>query len=324
MVYSKSVLDAKSKVWRGIWYAEAPSRCKSVAWRACNEELLVKSLLVEKRILNDATCPSCGKAAETTVHALLQCEEIKRVWFASPLGLKVELLGEVTSFSQLLEQFARVLDEKGMGMVCAIIWSLWQRRNVRVFENKKLDCKHVIAKAWSMIAFQKWVPPPVQYVKANFAALVIDNLGTGMGVVFRNSSGVTLASGTNLLEEEIYDPKIGAALCFKWAADQSGELGFSNVIFETDCKILHTHWNLICEGQGMSEISYLDSVLEDVKVMIEGTGSSFSLVRPTANKVAQRLAEAAFGYGEKIWMDVVPEEASLNLRSDMAAIAADK
>ncbi|XP_014513190.1 uncharacterized protein LOC106771699 [Vigna radiata var. radiata] len=321
MVYSKSVLDAKSKVWRGIWYAEAPARCKSVAWRACNEELLVKSLLVEKRILNDATCPCCGKAAETTVHALLQCEEIKRVWFASPLGLKVELLGEVTRFSQLLEQFAGVLDEKGMGMVCAIIWSVWQRRNVRLFENKKLDCKHVMAKAWSMVALQKWVPPPVQYVKANFAALVIDNLGTGMGVVFRNSSGVTLASGTNLLEEEIYDPKIGAALCFKWAAEQSGELGFSNVIFETDCKILHTHWNLICEGQGMSEISYLDSVLEDVKVMIEGTGSSFSLVCPTANKVAQRLAEAAFGYGEKIWMDVVPEEASLNLRSDMAAIA---
>lgn len=196
MVYSKSVLDAKSKVWRGIWYAEAPARCKSVAWRACNEELLVKSLLVEKRILNDATCPCCGKAAETTVHALLQCEEIKRVWFASPLGLKVELLGEVTRFSQLLEQFAGVLDEKGMGMVCAIIWSVWQRRNVRLFENKKLDCKHVMAKAWSMVALQKWVPPPVQYVKANFAALVIDNLGTGMGVVFRNSSGVTLASGT--------------------------------------------------------------------------------------------------------------------------------
>jgi len=193
MVYSKSILDSKSKVWRGIWYAEAPSRCKSVAWRACNEELLVKSLLVEKRILNDATCPCCGKAEETTVHALLQCEEVKRIWFASPLGLKV---GEVKKMSQFVEQFAHVLDEKAMGLVCAIIWSVWQRRNVRVFEDKILDCEHVMAKAWSMVAPQKWVPPPVQNVKANFAALVIDNLGTGMGVVFRNSSGVVLASGT--------------------------------------------------------------------------------------------------------------------------------
>lgn len=47
-----------------------------------------------------------------------------------------------------------------------------------------------------MIARQKWAPPPVQHVKANFGAVVRDSVGTGMGVVFRNSLGVVLASGT--------------------------------------------------------------------------------------------------------------------------------
>jgi len=130
-------------------------------------------------------------------------------------------------------------------------------------------------------------------------------------------------AGTNLLEDETFEPEIGGALCYKWAVEQSGELGFSNVIFETDCKVLHSQWNLITEGKGSSGVSFLDSLLEDCKVMIDGTGSSFSLVRPTANKVAQRLAAAAFDYGEKIWMKVVPEEASLDLQSDMPA-SADK
>ncbi|KAL9319082.1 hypothetical protein ACSQ67_015599 [Phaseolus vulgaris] len=323
MVHSKSVLDSEAKVWRGIWHAEAPARCRSVAWRACKEELPVKSLLVQKRILDDATCPCCGNGAETTAHALLHCEEIKRVWFASPLGLRVEALSGVTSVSQLIEQCVSVLDEKAMGMVCAIIWSVWHRRNVRLWKDKKLDCKHVMGRAWSVIARQKWAPPPVQHVKANFGAVVRDSVGTGMGVVFRNSLGVVLASGTNLLEDETFEPEIGGALCYKWAVEQSGELGFSNVIFETDCKVLHSQWNLITEGKGSSGVSFLDSLLEDCKVMIDGTGSSFSLVRPTANKVAQRLAAAAFDYGEKIWMKVVPEEASLDLQSDMPA-SADK
>lgn len=53
-------------------------------------------------------------------------------------------------------------------------------------------------------------------------------------------------------------------------------------------------------------------------MMIQGTGSSLRLVRPTANKVAQCLADVAFDYGEKVWMGVVPEEVSSHLQSDMA------
>jgi len=197
-VDSNSVLGSKSNVWKGIWSAQAPAKCKSVAWRACKEALPVKSLMVEKRILLDATCPCCGDGRETTVHALLQCEDVKRVWFASPLGLRVDSLSEVTSLVQWMEQCVSILDEKAMGMLCAITWSVWHRRNLRLSKDKKMDCKHVMAKAWSMLALKNWAPPPDDHVKANFAAIVRDNLGTGMGVVFRNSLGQPLASGTTI------------------------------------------------------------------------------------------------------------------------------
>lgn len=55
--------------------------------------------------------------------------------------------------------------------------------------------------------------------------------------------------------------------------------------------------------------------------MIQGTGSSLELVRPTANKVAHCLATVASDYGERIWMEFVPEEASLDLQSDCEAMA---
>jgi len=61
-----------------------------------------------------------------------------------------------------------------------------------------------------------------------------------------------------------------------------------------------------------------DSLLEDCNVMIKGTGSSFSSsLHRTANELAQCLAEAAFQYGEKIWMQLVPAEASAIVLSDI-------
>jgi len=129
------------------------------------------------------------------------------------------------------------------------------------------------------------------------------------------------SAGTCLLKEETYAHEIAAALCYKWAVEQSGFLGFSDIIFETDCKVLDSRWKTITKGEGCSDTSYLDSVLEECNVMIEGTGSAFSLLPRTANRLAQCLAATAFDYGEKTWMKVVPEEASPILHSDMANIA---
>jgi len=123
------------------------------------------------------------------------------------------------------------------------------------------------------------------------------------------------SAGTSLLEET-YAHEIAAALCYKWALEKSGELGFSDVIFETDCKVLQSRWKAITEGEGSS--SFLDSLIEDCNVMIKGTGSSFSSsLHRTANELAQCLAEAASQYGEKIWMQLVPAEASAIVLSDI-------
>lgn len=190
-----------SMLWRCIWKSEASPICKSIVWLACNEELPVKSLLVERGILEDATCPCCGNANETTTHAFLLCEEAKRVWFASPLTLRLDS-HNVINLSQWIEQGAQILDKGEMGVVIAIIWALWIKRKMLVDEHKKLDCAQVLEKAMSMLICEyqvAWRPPSGPYIKANFSAFVKENSGTGMGVIFRNSSGKIIASGTIFL-----------------------------------------------------------------------------------------------------------------------------
>ena len=91
-----------------------------------------------------------------------------------------------------------VLDKRGMGMLCAMVWGLWHKRNAWVIRKKKLDFAQVMAKALSVFATQEWVPPLDSKVKVNFAVSAIEDVGTGFGVIFRNSKAETMASGTIL------------------------------------------------------------------------------------------------------------------------------
>ena len=100
--------------------------------------------------------------------------------------------------SQWVDQCLDVLDKRGMGMLCAMVWGLWHKRNAWVIRKKKLDFAQVMAKALSVFATQEWVPPLDSKVKVNFAVSAIEDVGTGFGVIFRNSKAETMASGTIL------------------------------------------------------------------------------------------------------------------------------
>lgn len=193
MASSTSVCN--SVVQDRIFHAEAAPRCKKLVWNAYREELPVRSLLLAKGIIENDTCPCCGKGNETTMHALLQCEEVKTIWFGSPLGLRVETMHDINTVSEWIHECVALLDKRAMGIVCVIMWALWHRRNVWVLRQKKLGFPEVMAKACSMFFPDEWIPPLYPHVKANFSAFVQDNVGTAMGVVYRDSTGAPLASG---------------------------------------------------------------------------------------------------------------------------------
>ncbi|RDX95782.1 Orf V, partial [Mucuna pruriens] len=198
LMSSSSTRVSQWKVWKGISEAEASRQCKKLAWIACTDALPVKSKLLERGAAQDDKCPCCNDGHETVFHALLQCEEVRRFWFASPLGLRTDLLGGVATLSHWINECIDVLDHTRMGMVCAMMWALWHKRNAWFLQQTKLDCEQVLQKATAALLPDDWRPPPEPFVKANFGVLVKASVGTGMGVVYRDSMGAVLASSTLL------------------------------------------------------------------------------------------------------------------------------
>lgn len=94
-------------------------------------------------------------------------------------------------------------------------------------------------------------------------------------------------------------------------------VGFCDVIFETDCEQLYSHWNEVIRGKVNSDGFFLDSLLEDCKTMIRRTKSCLRLVGCGGNKVARFIASEAFVYGERVWTEEVMDEATQYVIADV-------
>lgn len=81
-----------SKLWQKIWAIGASPRCNELVWRACKEVLPVRTNLIRRSLNIDPICPCCGEEEETTIHALLKCEAVRRMWFASHLSIHIQMM----------------------------------------------------------------------------------------------------------------------------------------------------------------------------------------------------------------------------------------
>ncbi|KAH1252790.1 hypothetical protein GmHk_04G009663 [Glycine max] len=57
----------------------------------------------------DTKCTRCGEKEENVVHALLLCEEVSRIWFASNLGGRIQV-SEDDSFAIWLYDCMKIGD----------------------------------------------------------------------------------------------------------------------------------------------------------------------------------------------------------------------
>ncbi|KAJ8774780.1 hypothetical protein K2173_017226 [Erythroxylum novogranatense] len=72
--------DGGCLLWRLLWHLQVPPRVKHFLWRALSNVLPTKLNLYRKKIVDDALCPLCQDAPESTEHALLWCTEVRSCW----------------------------------------------------------------------------------------------------------------------------------------------------------------------------------------------------------------------------------------------------
>lgn len=150
----------------------------------------------------DNCCKFCQALFKYLLHALFYCPKIKEWW--PPFLAFMRHASTNLSFLEL------VIWVKSRGVVeeferfFVIAWSLWERRNKKLYEKKKESPSSTIERALAYYSLfvdcsdslrrdlkklSHWQPPPISYYKLNVgAALFFDNQAAGIGAILRDSN----------------------------------------------------------------------------------------------------------------------------------------
>ena len=304
--------------WKGLWNLRTPNRMKTLLWRAISNALPTRANLVKRKVLTDPNCQACGEALESPLHALWSCPKLNSVW-----SVHFNLLrSEARDSSSFLDVFRLCLENSHLSDLFAMIaYLLWLRRNKMRVGEAVADLKLINSMAQdALIEFQqatskppkpppartisKWLPPPSNWVKANFdGAIFQGSAEAGLGAIIRNDCGLVMAALTQVISLPI-SVEIVEVLAARRALIFALELGFDQVILEGDSEIAI---------RAMNSDDYMAApfghLIADIKALAPHFRSLvFCHTRWLGNRVAHRLARAACNFSSSFctWIEEVP------------------
>ncbi|KAF5481561.1 hypothetical protein F2P56_002202 [Juglans regia] len=181
---------------------KVPNRVKIFAWRAFKNGLPTRRNLKARHIVQEALCEWCTEGEKDVAHALYYCLSVRQSW-------KHYFLVLMTDDAQLdiIQLALKVMSKRkpeDLDKFFLIAWSMWHRRNHKVFENKILPTDQVIvhalilAKDYKEARFQKQnrklsscfsQAPPQNALKLNVDGAAFDTLNrVRVGLILRNTS----------------------------------------------------------------------------------------------------------------------------------------
>lgn len=194
-----------------LWDIHIPTHVKLFLWRACRDCLPTRTRLCSKQVRCPSLCEMCGTDIESRWHALISCKDNKLCWLEAKFWHFIEPLLEISdSFADLFFTVCKSLNHDQRSYFSMVLWSLWKKRNDKVWENKVVSHSHVIRRAWDYLHSWKWArrrqadppladiqvnntiwePPPMGYLKCNVDAYFWENYGiTSHGMCIRDHQG---------------------------------------------------------------------------------------------------------------------------------------
>ncbi|KAK7289933.1 hypothetical protein RIF29_03979 [Crotalaria pallida] len=187
-----------------------------MVWRAAKNILPTNKRLYERGLTIDPICPQCGMEEETIAHVLLQCEETRRIWFASPVTLHVPVDTDL-SFTDWISFVINKEEKSGIANVFNLIYALWKKRNTWVFDKKRVSIDETLRLADSWQNFCKKTPSVMRVVEepigsSQNAIVFIDaahkpGVRAGFGCVVTDQEGLFLAAAI-VIEPELMEPML--------------------------------------------------------------------------------------------------------------------
>jgi hypothetical protein len=290
----------------------------------------VKSKLNSRGVQCNIICPRCLEKEETIDYAFMKCHFASRVWFGSKLG--VNFNNSQISFTEWLIHTINSLPTDDISYVAAVTYSLWFARNQQVFDLTSIEDEQVINRANRSIqeyqsalaignpnisnqnqhrttsthpsnrhtnANKKWTRPNNGVIKVNCDAnLRIEGIW-GLGAIYRDSEGATLAAATWVIPGS-NDPTLAEACALYKATLLALDCGFYEVECESDNATVISFVNNVSPNPR----SYAGNLVQGI-LCNRGRFRriSFQSISRKANKVAHCLAGLAHLEPNRVWIE---------------------
>lgn len=179
--------------------------------------LATGSNLKRRHVIRDAVCRRCCNEEETEDHIFFECEYAKKIWRASGIS-NLTILNQSASLEDTIGACLQICTSTRLrhfqDIPLWILWRLWKRRNVLVFQQKQTHWMNIIqyaksdAKEWKQIedaetnvvdrrnntttvqSYGHWTRPPQGWVKCNtYGSFINQETITTAGWVVRDSNG---------------------------------------------------------------------------------------------------------------------------------------
>jgi ribonuclease HI len=308
-------------VWRIIWGMKIPNVEKNFLWRACKDILPTRANLHRRKIVEDASCPICGREEETTSHILWQCPSAMDVW--GQRGVAVQKMpSENMRFTQVVE---KVFDRGNMEefqQFVGLARRIWKRRN-DVVHGKAFVHPDILAKG-ALLAVEEfvaanetgvvastmaphsnaWTAPQPGWLKVNWdASFQRTHSWMGFGVVVRDEKGRLVAATSKTVAGSL-EPALAEAWGALIAIRLCKTMNFRNVHLEGDAQVV-----IQAVHSSAEDWSSMGLLVADIKEELTSLQQwRMTFIRRDGNSAAHILSkEASNNFIDKCWLFEPPE-----------------
>ena len=163
-IYEKAISSQSTtdETFELIWKNVAPPRVQCFGWLSYIGRVKTSEYLLSLGVIHsesEAMCTFCNRELESLDHLLLHCAPVWRCWadILRWVGVSWATPASIVSLFHwwnvgIWQPRYRVL---WAPIPLAVVWSIWNARNLKVFENKPVDWNEVADIIMARVAF--WV-----------------------------------------------------------------------------------------------------------------------------------------------------------------------
>ncbi|XP_074289594.1 uncharacterized protein LOC141614747 [Silene latifolia] len=314
----QSSYHREKTLWNSIWKVDVWPRIKVFFWQLCRDALPTNANIAHRLKSRSELCPICEYRPETSLHSVMGCGGMGRVW--EGLGLELEEVGRVERVREWVEAVWKILDERQRVIFMVGCWAKWEARNKLVFEGRSVRNDSIIRRVRDVVdeiwgtreecikergTAEKeggWVRPDKGMVKINIDAGVIEGVGTGWGVVCRDENGEVMWGYTEQGLGEM-EPSEAEAEAILSGVKEALKRGCKRAVVESDCQTIIE----ILRNRKRGRSTLHSIAAEILSLCCQFDFVSWSFVRRQFNSVAHSLGHTRPWFvGRRNWGTVLP------------------